>query len=701
MHLGRQSWILASIIAGLPMPALGHSLTSSDDPAIAPTMRSNADPSVKRTYTITDFARFAPKTAYDMLSQVPGFTIVTVDTTDRGLGQASENVLVNGQRIANKSGGAVDQLQRTPASSVDRIEIVDAASLGIAGLSGQVANVILRETRRAIGQFEWDMNARAHFTQPELFGGSFSYSGKEGPIDYSLSVKNGYGRGGIGGPIDIYDANHVLTEQREEIFHSEYEQANMQAKFVVNGPGSSIGNLTLGYSPYWNPQHLTDWRVEADGEQRSRTNVQSLNGYNGDINADEDFALGPGRLKLIGIHHWEHDPLVDTDILNFLSTGADSQGTRFSRDTHSAETVARAEYDWKTGRNNWQISLERAFNWLSQKGALFQLDPNRIFQEVPFPEGSGRVTELRYEALATLSRPISTTLDLQVAAGGEISHLDRTTDSAPARKFFRPKGSVTLGWHPDKAWDISFKLRRRVGQISFDNFLAQAELTSGREKAANPELVPPQSWEVETDVARELGRWGKTSLQLHYYKVQDIVDFIPVGENQQAVGNLPRADRAGFQSTSTILLDPIGWTGAKLDATVAAEWTSVRDPLTGKKRPISGVEDRWASLQVRHDIPHSQIAWSAYVQYQHYVSNYYLSEIDQTLDLPWMTGFYVEDKNVLGTTVRLSVDNVLNGRHLEYRTLWSGWRDRTGIISIERHDQMVGPIFTFSIKGNF
>src|SRR6185437_1023172 len=98
-----------------------------------------------------------------------------------------ENVLINGQRIANKL-GAVDQLQRTPASAVDHIEIVDAASLGIAGLSGQVANVILKTaTGKGSGQYEWKMNARAHFTEPELMGGSISYSSKAGPVDYTVS----------------------------------------------------------------------------------------------------------------------------------------------------------------------------------------------------------------------------------------------------------------------------------------------------------------------------------------------------------------------------------------------------------------------------------------------------------------------------------------------------------------------------------
>lgn len=700
MVAGGRSRLLASALLIVPAPALAQ-VAGPSDPVVAPAPKAKAVSAQKRIYTLADFARFAPKTAYDMLSQVPGFTIQTIDTTDRGLGQASENVLINGKRVANKSSGAVDQLQRTPASAVDRIEIVDAASLGIAGLSGQVANVILKQTRKASGQFEWDMNARAHFTEPELLGGSFSYSGTEGPVDYTFSVKNGSGRGGIGGPIYVYDSNHVLTEQRNEVYHSENEQVNTQAKFTIDGPGSSVGNLTLGYAPYWNPQHLHDTRVEANGELRSRTDVVDYKGYNGDINADYEFALGPGRLKLIGFHHWEHDPLVQTDILNFLTTGADSQGSRFSNDTRSAETVTRGEYEWKSGHNDWQLSLERAFNWLDQKGGLFQLDPDGTFEEVPFPGGSGRVTELRYEALATLSRPISSKMDLQVAAGAEISHLDRADDEEPARKFFRPKGSITIGWHPDKTWDISLKLRRRVGQISFGDFLAQAQLSSGRQEAENPRLVPPQSWEVETDFAHDLGPWGKTSLQLHYYKVQDIVDFIPVGEDEQAVGNLPRADRAGFLSTSTINFDPIGWTGAKLDATFGAEWTSVRDPLTHKGRPISGVEDRWGSLSLRHDIPHTQLAWSAYVQYQHYVSNYYLTEIDQTLDIPWIAGFYVEDKNVFGTTVRFSVDNVFNGRHFEYRTVWNGWRDRTPIAFYERHNELVGPIFSLSIKGNF
>src|SRR5205085_4495574 len=137
----------------------------------------------------------------DMLSQVPGFTIKSPSPQDleRGLGQASENVLIDGQRIANKSGGAVDQLKRTSADNVDRIEIVDAASLGIAGLAGQVANVVLKAGGKSSGQFEWDPSFRAHYTKPQYYTGSISYSGRKGPVDYTCSARNHSGLGGTGG----------------------------------------------------------------------------------------------------------------------------------------------------------------------------------------------------------------------------------------------------------------------------------------------------------------------------------------------------------------------------------------------------------------------------------------------------------------------------------------------------------------------
>ena len=670
---------------------------------VTPEARAQTAPApaapAKQSYVPADFARFAPKTAYDMLRQVPGFTIRTADQ-ERGLGQASENVLVNGQRSTNKSGGATDELRRIPAGDVERIDIVDAASLGIAGLAGQVANVIVKAERKASGQFEWAPNFRAHFTKPQWFGGSISYSGKTGPVEFTLSLRNDWGRGGFGGPIDIFNAASVRTEVRDETYQSEFEHPILQGKFGLDGPGSSAGNLTLAYGPYWNPTRIHDRRTRLDGDHRRRTTITKVDGYTTEVNGDYQFALGPGRLKLIGLKKFDHEPVVTTQVLSFDS-GAPSTGIRLSRDGRIGETVGRAEYGWKTGRNDWQISVERAFNSLDQRGRLYELSPAGEFVEVDFANGSGRVEEVRYEAIGTLSRPLSPKLDLQVAAGAEVSELARIDGDLEPRKFFRPKGSVTLGWRPAPGWDLSVKLRRRVGQISFYDFLDQPNLSNDRQNSGNPDLVPPQSWELETEIGRQLGAWGKTRLRVWGHRVEDIVDRIPIGADSEGVGNLPRASRMGAESVSTFQFDPLGWKGAKLDATFGFERTSVRDPLTGDKRAISGVRDRWINLALRHDVAGSPWAWGAYGDYGHYAKVYLPSEVYRSWEGPWWVGVFIEHKDVFGLTVRADFGNLLNARHRFDRTVHTGRRTSNPVSFVQQNDQLIGPIFDLSVRGNF
>ena len=697
MMLRNRRALLAGIALLVPVQAAAQTAPLPADPAVAPPPVPTPAGS-KRVFTPADFARFAPKTAYDMLVQVPGFTIRSADQ-ERGLGQASENVLVNGQRSANKSGGAIDDLKKIAVANVERIEIVDAASLGIAGLSGQVANIIVKAAAKSSGQFHWQPDVRAHFTKPNYYRGLLSYSGKTGPVDYTLSLQNQTGRGGFGGLIEIFDPSGNVTETRDEIYKSEFEHPKLTGKFALDGPGSSLGNLTLVYGPYWGPTRIRDRRERVDGDDRRRTTRESLVGYTIDINGDYAFALGPGRLKLIGLRRFDHEPLVVTQVTEFDS-GAASEGIRFGRDSRIGETVVRSEYGWKSGKNDWQISVERAFNSLDQRGSLEELSPDGEFVEIDFPEGTGKVTATRYEAIGTWSRPLSSKLDLQVAAGGEHSTLARVDGDLPARKFFRPKGSVSLGWRPSAGWDASLKLRRRVGQISFYDFLAQPKLSQDREQAGNPDLVPPQSWEGEVEIGRELGAWGKTRLKSYFHRVDDIIDVIPIGADEEGIGNLPRATRFGMESTSTIQFDPIGWKGAKIDTVFGFEKTNVRDPLTGDKRPISGTRNRWVELNLRHDIPGSQLAWGAYANYDHFAKNYFLTEVFRSWEGPWWISAYIEHKAVMGMTVRGTVTNLLDARHRFDRTVYDGRRDAHPILFIQRNNQLIGPIFQLSLRGN-
>ena len=166
-----------------------HSLVFAIPVAFAPAMAAAQTPekvavaSSRKIYLPEEFLRFAPKTALDMIRQVPGFSL-QAESRERGLGQASGNVLVNGQRVSGKSNDAVTSLSRIPSAGVVRIEMVDGATLNIAGLSGQVANVITRASGLS-GQFQWRGEVRTRNTKPLFTNGSASLSGSSGRLSYT------------------------------------------------------------------------------------------------------------------------------------------------------------------------------------------------------------------------------------------------------------------------------------------------------------------------------------------------------------------------------------------------------------------------------------------------------------------------------------------------------------------------------------
>ena len=674
-------------------------ITATAAPALSQPAPVAPATTARRTFVPADFARFAPRTAYDMLVQLPGFTIRTA-VEERGLGQASENVLINGERIANKSGGAVAELQKISASNVERIEIAEAAQLGIAGLSGQVANIVVKSAAKSSGQFEWRPEVRAHYATPNWFRGSASYNGKSGPVDWTLSLENQASRGAYGGPAEIRDGDGTVLERRTLDLHSDFDQPKLTGKFKLDGPGSSLGNLSLAWRPYYYDFENDERRERAAGDDRDRRVTQTQKGYSTDFNGDYELAVGPGRLKLIGLRHFEHEPTVTRQITSF-DNGAPDQGIRFDRDVEIGETIGRAEYRWKALGSDWQASAERADNRLEQVGRFFELSPSGEFIEVPFPQGSGSVAERRHEGLLTFGRALSPSLDLQLVGGGEISRLKRVDGDAPARKFFRPKGSLSLAWRLAQGWDASFKLSRKVGQISFYDFLAQPRLQDERENEGNPDLVPPQSWVAELEAGRDLGAWGKTRLRVYAHRIDDIVDIVPIGLDGEGIGNLPRATRLGFESKSTIQFDPISWKGAKLDMTIMLERSRVRDPLTGEKRAISDSLDRNISLALRHDIPGSKLAWGASASHAHFTKAFYPAEISQVNEGPAFVSAYVEHKDVAGLTVRGTVGNIFNARHLFKRTVYTDRRNVSPVNFVEDHDQLIGPIFALLVRGNF
>lgn len=649
-----------------------------------------------RTYVPADFAQFAPQNALDMLNRVPGFSIRQEDQ-ERGLGQATGNVVINGQRVSGKSNDVLTELGRIPAANVERIEIVDGATLDIPGLSGQVANVIVR-SRGISGQWAYRPEFRSYYTDPLLTRFEISLSGTQGPVQYTLGLDNRGNRSGAGGPTWIYNPSGSIIEERDEEWRGNSERPRISGRFVYDGPGTAVGNLNLSYTKLLFDYLESGRRTTADGDRFREVTVDE-SGHQYEAGGDYEFGLGMGRLKLIGVTRGGTSPDSTTVITRFAN-GSPSIGSRFTQDGDESETIGRAEYRWTRGVAEWQISGEGAFNSLDNASRLFEMRTNGDFEEIPLPGGTAKVEEDRYEVMGSYGRPLTSKATFKLSAGGEYSQLAQAGAGGTTRTFYRPKGELSTAWKVSPRTDVNVKLARRVGQLNFFDFLASVNLRDDVETNANPDLVPEQSWDLDVETVRNLGTLGSATVRLYGRQIDDIIDYIPIGATGEAPGNLDHATVYGVEARSTFNLDRAGWQGARLDVEGQVQKSDVEDPLTGVHRPISNSLREYASIALRHDIPKSSWAWGTDASYQLNELNYRLSDVGRLWEGPVWGSLYVENKDVYGLTVRAGVYNLFAADSMWDRTVFTGRRTDSVAFVEERHRQ-IGPIFSFQVRGKF
>lgn len=650
-----------------------------------------------RVFTPQDFARFAPRSALDLLEQVPGFQIQS-ESGERGLGQASGNVLINGQRLSSKSESARDQLGRIAVGDVVRIEIVDGTALDLPGLTGQVANVVV-EASGLSGQFEYSPQFR-EIGEPAFLDGSISISGASGRLDYQLAFNNQDDVGASRGPTLRFDSDGDVFERRFNDNERRVRAPKIAGSLGWSNDSGVIANATLSHQWTFFRGGSDELRTDGDGRNVrfvDRTDADDFTRY--EVGGDVAFPALGGTLKLIGLARGDDSDFVSTELLTLEADGS-LTGARFAQVRDSGERIGRAEFSWSGGGAAWQLAGEAAFNTLGQVARLFDVDPAGEFSEIDFPAGVGGVSEDRYETSLSYGRPLTETLSLQAIAGVERSTLTQTGVAAASRTFLRPKGSASLAWAPRDDLDITLSARRRVGQLQFGDFLARVFLGDDRENAGNNELRPPQSWEFEIEARKDFGLWGNATLRLFDYYIEDLVDVILV-DGGQSPGNIDSARRTGIALNGTLELAPLGIRGAKIDAGI--DWQDARldDPLTGTVRSISNANPYRIDIDYRHDIPGSDLAYGASLFARADQPFFRITETGFQREGPLFGSLFVEHKDLFGLTVNVRVGNPYLGRDRSIRTVFDGLRNVSPILFVEERDREFGRSVRVSIKGSF
>ncbi len=707
-HAGGRApaFTLASGLAALTAAAPAMAQQAETVPAVQSASPNSSQPQV---YEPAFFSRFAPKTAADMVGNIPGFEISGGNDGERGFGQAKQNVLINGRRVSGKANDAATVLSRIAADTVLRIEIIDGATLNIPGLSGQVANVIAK-----VDAFSGNWNIRPEFREnlaPSFAIGSVSANGKAEGWSWSLALNAHEFHNGHDGPGVITNGAGVVTDVRREDFYGEGDEPGLNATVTYEGVEGSVANLNLALGTSNFIGREDSYRNPASGPE-NRFVFIGEDDKGAEIGADYEFDLGPGRLKVIGLHRYEEEDELTT-VESYRPNSI--SGQRVDTHAEAGESIVRGEYGFGAFDGDVQWAAEGAFNYLEVATDFGSRLPNGSYVLAPLPEGTARVEERRAETNLSYSRKLSDAWSLQSSLGGEYSELSQQGAGGLTREFVRPKGFLALVWKVDDALDISLKGERRVGQLDFGDFLSSVDIQSNASSGGNVDLVPEQSWIASTEINKKLGPWGAVKLILDYRQIEDVVDqklivrpapLTPLS----GVGNIGEATARSATGSGTINFDPLGLKGLQFSFNWRYGDSEVDDPLTGIPREISYTTKLNGDMRLRWDIP--ETPWTVVAGVEEYQSyaGYRLDQISRNWTAPSTTFFYVENKDVYGMKVRLMAVNLSdtseNFRREVYQSASPGDptqpRLRTSPLDFteERH-RTFGPIVRLNISGTF
>lgn len=614
------------------------------------------------------FRDAAPATALDMVQRIPGFVIDGGEAV-RGYAGAAGNVLIDGARPSTKNDTIDTVLQAIPARQVARIELIRGER---AGIDRQGVQLLVNVVRKAAG------TATRTYT---LSG----YAYPDGIVRPSLRFENSRRTpaGGWEGSIQLsanQDESGTGSRVRRAADGREMERARDAIDSPIRGAvgrlagdlplagGTLRGNGSLTWQDYRTHERLA-FATGPDAGTTAHIDDRNLT-TSGEVGVEWTHLLAPSlTAKLLALGMRKH--IV-------TRSGSDEGGgaSDYRGDSLADERIVRAAFDRPSARGlGWEAGAEFADNALGSRSRL-NLDGTAF----PLPGADVKVSERRVDLFGRLKGAPAAGLLAEATLRGETStlrQLDRETGREYARDFGFLKPKLTLQWDAGRHGQLRLRVEREVGQLDFSDFASSASLIEGTIDAGNAALRPQTEWTFEAAWERRFGTDGSVTLTGRHQWIDNVLDRMPVGD-LDAPGNIGRGTIGAAAVRISWPLDRLGLAGARVNFDGERRWSSVRDPMTGEQRAISGSSPFSGTLHATLDRPRLKSSWALDVYFGETATYRRIDEIRATRDQPYASLKWIY-RPTTRLTVETSVENLLSRKRERERTLHDGRRD-TGTI---------------------
>ncbi len=671
---------------------------------------SKPDASAVQTFDPAFFARFNPVTAYDMVRQLPGFSIDNGNSL-RGFGATAGNVLIDGQRPSTKAISISDELSRISARDVARVELIGASAAGDVDVRGytEIANVVLKESTGV--QESTTFSGLLYYSGDHLserVGATRAWKGKDFTARLQLQGTALAQRSET--DTIFYLGQSTPTGTREEFGQQYLGELLISGALNWNaGPRDTL-NLNARIMPRtFNVQSgATDRSTAGTPTQYIADDYSEEDILYLDIGGDWEHRFSPeNSVKLVTVNSllsWRPEELFEV----FPGTGPRALATQIMSENKRGEHVLRGVWTTKPNADHTiEIGMETAFNYLDTDRSIANAIGAGPFVSQVLPVASTRVEELRGEVFINDNWRINPQWTLETGFTFEASRITQTGDATQERDFTYPKPRIVATWQPTAEDRISFGATRTVAQLNFNEFASVIQLVQNQLTIGNPDLQPAQTTQAFALWKKQLGPRGSVQLRAFYDKIDDVQDFVVIQTSPTTfytgAGNIGDGTRWGAEFEVTYPLDDFGIKGGLVKLVTNGRESRVTDPITGEERPIANDFTFGANVEFRQDIPDLKLAWGG--DYTFPGGEAYAFRLNEIQRRDFDNGdldMFVETTYFSGMTVRFAIDNIGDSASWLDRRFYSPSRLTSNTVSSrEFREQTSGQLFQLSVSGSF
>jgi len=639
------------------------------------------------------YAAGGAQTALQVAERTPGFSFNRGDPNLRGLQSGAGNVLVDGRLPTSKALTLSEILERIPFSTIERAELVQAGANGYDMLGhAQVLNIV--RSRNAATTLNTEAGALYFTDNRRAWGGTgrLELNRNAGALstDFALTYNAGQtenaGEGSYvrSGATDIqpvngaYDADDWQNTGQATLV-GRYSWDDLEASLDLSGTDSTLFI-----------DQVTEYRNATGQSFREVVDIDRDN---------EALELGSNIDATLSADHTLNFKLLNRVESESSDSSRDlGESQVLAKDTFdSTETVLRGLLRWIPHPGlQWEFGAEAAFNSLDSFAAV-QVNG----QALDLPNAEVTVEEDRYQAFVKATYQLKSDWQLEVGLNYETSTLRQSGDANLKKNFNFPKPRLASTWSLTDKTDLRFRYEKVVGQLSFASFAASPSLESGIISAGNANLEPEESREFELQLQQKFWEEGSITLTYTHARLANALDYIPVGERFDALGNAGKGTKDTLIMNLSLPFDQLGWEGATYRTKLTLYDSEITDPFTGEKREISGRTDFSGSMGFTWELPalKSVLGFDGYWGIS--TRTYRISEVRLDRELPAPLAFWWDRELDDGFILRLEVFYANLRQRERVREIYPGGRATADESINETRKAVQQPYFMVRLRKRF